>query len=65
MGPELRDVQGAVTRTLSAGAGWLDQDKDHTALLCRETLDEGKSVLLFCGTKKVCRVLRSTCIDVG
>lgn len=32
------------------------QDSDHTALLCRETVQGGHSVLVFCGTKQLCEV---------
>lgn len=30
------------------------QDFDHTALLARETVQDGHSVLVFCGTKAAC-----------
>lgn len=30
------------------------QDFDHTALLARETVQDGHSVLIFCGTKAAC-----------
>ena len=30
------------------------QDYDHVALLARETVQEGHSVLVFCGTKAAC-----------
>ncbi len=30
------------------------QDCDHVALLARETVEGGHSVLIFCGTKKAC-----------
>ena len=30
------------------------QDYDHVALLAQETVQEGHSVLVFCGTKAAC-----------
>jgi len=32
------------------------QDGDHCALLARETVQGGHSVLIFCGTKQGCEV---------
>ena len=61
VGQQLRDVQGTVVREVSADAGWMKEDADHTVLLCKETMDAGKSVLVFCGTKKVC-TLWGTCM---
>jgi replicative superfamily II helicase len=33
------------------------QDSDHVALLARETVEGGHSVLVFCGTKKACETM--------
>jgi DNA polymerase theta len=63
VGRELRDARGALVRTLPAG-GEAD-DPDHTALLCRETLDAGKSLLLFCGTKAVRLLLHLTGLQLS
>lgn len=37
------------------------QDADHTALLARETVQGGHSVLVFCGTKKECEITAKRC----
>ena len=54
VGRQLVDAGGAVVRQLAVDPGWEapDQDPDHTALLCAETVDAGKSVLMFCASKK-------------
>ncbi|EFN55218.1 hypothetical protein CHLNCDRAFT_52598 [Chlorella variabilis] len=46
-----------VVRTLEVPQGWDTSktgDSDHVALLARETVEGGHSVLIFCGTKKAC-----------
>ena len=43
-------------RELALPDGWNDvADPDHVALLCRETVQEGHGVLIFCATKQVSR----------
>ncbi len=51
VGRELRESTGQGVRVLEQA--WEGQDSDHVALLCKETLELGKSVLIFCATKKV------------
>lgn len=51
VGRQIRDERGDQVRELVADPHW--EREDHVALLARETLDAGKSVLIFCASKKV------------
>ena len=42
-------------RRLPADPFFDGKDPQHIAQLCAETIDDGHSVLMFCGTKKVRR----------
>ena len=53
VGRQLKDCEGRDGRLLEPEAGWEDRDPDHLALLCKETIDLGKSVIIFCASKKV------------
>jgi hypothetical protein len=43
-----------VVRRLPVDPFFDGKDPQHIAQLCAETIDDGHSVLMFCGTKKVC-----------
>ncbi len=51
MARELQDPSGATVRPLDVDPRWEAGDKDHLAWLCNETVQEGNSVLIFCGSK--------------
>ncbi|GAB4817305.1 hypothetical protein N2152v2_004351 [Parachlorella kessleri] len=51
-GLEVRDETGHVVRLLAPPSGWPNEDRDHVALLAKETVDAGCSVLIFCCSKK-------------
>ncbi len=51
VGRQIRDEQGELVRELAVEPNW--DREDHVALLARETIDAGKSVLIFCASKKV------------
>ena len=53
VGRQLKDSEGHNSRLLEPEAGWEERDPDHLALLCKETIDLGKSVIIFCASKKV------------
>ena len=53
MGRELRDARGVVARAIDCDGDWEKRDPEHIAWLVRETVAEGHSALVFCGTKKV------------
>ena len=54
VGKELQDQDGRVQRVLRLEDDWdVQQDPEHVAWLARETVQAGRSVLIFCGTKKV------------
>lgn len=51
----IEDESGHVVRQLTpASAEWEARDPDHVALLTKETVDDGHSVLVFCATRKSC-----------
>ncbi|CAL8465203.1 g4738 [Coccomyxa elongata] len=52
VGRQIRDEQGEPVRELAVEPNW--DREDHVALLARETIDAGKSVLIFCASKKKC-----------
>ncbi|EIE23289.1 hypothetical protein COCSUDRAFT_42188 [Coccomyxa subellipsoidea C-169] len=52
VGCQIRDERGDPVRKLAADPHW--DREDHVALLARETVDAGKSVLIFCASKKKC-----------
>lgn len=54
VGREIRDEHRQAVRTLETPPGWEKQDPDHTALLAKETVDDGHSVLIFCCSKNQC-----------
>lgn len=51
-GRDILDERQAVVRTMQCDAAWEKQDPDHVALLCQETISIGRSVLIFCASKK-------------
>jgi hypothetical protein len=53
IGRQLKDSAGQDARLLGAEPEWEERDPDHVLLLCKETIELGKSVLVFCGTKRV------------
>ncbi|KAL4428417.1 hypothetical protein ABPG75_002506 [Micractinium tetrahymenae] len=56
-GTALKNDKLEVVRQLELPQGWdtsRSGDFDHTALLARETVQDGHSVLIFCGTKAAC-----------
>lgn len=53
VGQQLKDCEGKENRLLEPEPDWEERDPDHLALLCKETIDLGKSVLIFCASKKV------------
>lgn len=53
IGRQLRDSAGQDARLLETEPEWEARDPDHVLLLCKETIELGKSVLVFCGTKRV------------
>ncbi|PRW44411.1 helicase and polymerase-containing TEBICHI isoform X1 [Chlorella sorokiniana] len=58
-GLALYDEALQLTRALEVPPGWdtsKNGDSDHCALLARETVAGGHSVLVFCGTKQGCEV---------
>ena len=57
IGDELWDENEEVVRRLPADPFFDGKDPQHIAQLCAETIDDGHSVLMFCGTKKVRRHL--------
>ena len=55
VGRQLKDSEGHNSRLLEPEPGWEERDPDHLALLCKETIDVGKSVIIFCASKKVAK----------
>ena len=55
VGRQLKDCEGRDSRLLEPEPGWEERDPDHLALLCKETIDLGKSVVIFCASKKVAK----------
>jgi hypothetical protein len=55
VGDHLVDQNGEVDRALDPTVveSLAGRDPEHVAALCAETLDDGNSVLVFCGSKKV------------
>ena len=51
VGRQIRDERGDPVRELAVEPQW--DREDHVALLAQETIDAGKSVLIFCASKKV------------
>ncbi len=62
VGRQLRDSAGQDARLLETEPEWEARDPDHVLLLCKETIELGKSVLVFCGTKRV-GVSSSSCVS--
>ncbi|GMH38125.1 hypothetical protein BSKO_06009 [Bryopsis sp. KO-2023] len=56
VGRQIKDENMKVVRELAANKQWEARDPDHVALLTKETIDGGHSVLIFCGTKRGCEV---------
>ena len=52
-GAEIFNTDLTLRSKLDVPEGWNRRDTDHTAWLCKETLEAGHSALVFCGTKKV------------
>lgn len=47
----LKNEVNEVVRELEEDSYW--DKEDHVAWLCKETIETGRSVLIFCGSKKV------------
>ena len=52
-GATLFNAELTLCRPLDLPEDWSAKDYDHTAWLCKETIEAGHSVLIFCGTKRV------------
>ncbi|KXZ52413.1 hypothetical protein GPECTOR_9g457 [Gonium pectorale] len=54
VGRRVLDASGQLVRELQVEPGWEERDSDHVALLTRETVRDGHSVLIFCASKLWC-----------
>ncbi|KAG1658665.1 hypothetical protein FOA52_007871 [Chlamydomonas sp. UWO 241] len=64
VGDHLCDRNLKVVRALNVDPVWRKSDPDLFVWLTRETVDEGHSVLLFCGTKRECEMTAKKIVEL-
>ena len=56
VGDSLHNADMSIARSVPRPHDWDPADADGAVLLSKDCIDAGHSVLIFCGTKRVCAI---------